>query len=409
MPLTTQCEKLPLSRSTVIFRTLLACPLKNGIYKSPSFHGRGLKIINMGELFANPRIGVVSMNRVELTASEAEQFRVQPGDLLFARRSLVLEGAGKCSVVVETDGPTTFESSIIRARPDPSKASPIYLFYFWNSVVGQYCLSLIRRQVAVAGITGSDLAQLEIPLPPLPEQLAIATALSDADALIDSLERLIEKKRDIKQATMQQLLTGETRLPGFKGAWERKRLGTFATVYSGGTPLTSNTSFYGGNIPWITSTDLNQGFIHEVEGRITHLGLENSSAKMIERDTLLLALYGATAGVAAISKITAAINQAVLAILPRGLDTLFLYFKLQYLKKQIIGTFTQGGQPNLSGEIVKNLELKVPPTIEEQISIAKVLTDMDAELSALEKRRKKTILLKQGMMQELLTGRIRLA
>ena len=128
---------------------------------------------------------------------------------------------------------------------------------------------------------------------------------------------------------------------------------------------------------------------------------------MVEADTLLIALYGATSGVTAISKIRAAINQAVLAIVPRCENTTFLFFKLRLQKDWLISIYTQGGQPNLSGNIVKSLELSLPP-LTEQTSIAEVLSDMDAELAALEQRRDKTRLLKQGMMQELLTGRIRL-
>ncbi|WP_218082279.1 restriction endonuclease subunit S [Anthocerotibacter panamensis] len=128
---------------------------------------------------------------------------------------------------------------------------------------------------------------------------------------------------------------------------------------------------------------------------------------MVEPNTLLIALYGATSGITAISKIRAAINQAVLAIVPHQDNTIFLYFKLSALKDWLISKYTQGGQPNLSGEIVKSVEFPIP-SLTEQRAIATVLSDMDAEIAALEQRRDKTRALKQGMMQELLTGRIRL-
>lgn len=107
------------------FAQLLAQPVRNGVYKPKAFHGRGAKIVNMGELFAHPRLRVVPMKRVELSGSESERFTLSKGDLLFARRSLVAEGAGKCSIVLDIDEPTTFESSIIRARPDFTKAEPL--------------------------------------------------------------------------------------------------------------------------------------------------------------------------------------------------------------------------------------------------------------------------------------------
>ncbi len=177
---------------TTRFERLLAEPVRNGVYKPKEFHGRGAKIVNMGELFAHPRLRAVPMKRVELSNSETERFMLTEGDLLFARRSLVAEGAGKCSVVLDLDEPTTFESSIIRARPDKTKADPHYLYYFFNSTPGLHCLDTIRRQVAVAGITGSDLSRLEIPVPLLPEQRAIAHILGTLDDRIELTRRMNE-------------------------------------------------------------------------------------------------------------------------------------------------------------------------------------------------------------------------
>ena len=135
------------------FAQVLAEPVRNGVYKKKEFHGSGVKIVNMGELFAYPRLRDVEMRRVQLSASEQQRFDVQAGDLLFARRSLVAEGAGKCSVVLEVNEPTGFESSIIRGRPDPTKVVSLFLYYYFNSPHGLHALDTIRRQVAVAGIT----------------------------------------------------------------------------------------------------------------------------------------------------------------------------------------------------------------------------------------------------------------
>ena len=184
----------------VSFEQLLFEPVRNGIYKPKEFHGRGVKIVNMGELFAYPRLHSVSMKRVELNDSELKRFMLSEGDLIFARRSLTAEGAGKCSVVLELDEPTTFESSIIRARPDQEKAVPLYLYYFFNSSSGLHSLDTIRRQVAVAGITGGDLAKLPIPVPPIPEQRAIAHILGTLDDKIELNRRMNETLETIARA-----------------------------------------------------------------------------------------------------------------------------------------------------------------------------------------------------------------
>ena len=104
---------------------------RNGLYKSKEYHGKGSKIVNMGELFAHPRLKSIPMQRVTINDNEKKLSTLLAGDLLFARRSLVAEGAGKCSIVIDVDEETTFESSIIRARPNKEHADSLFLFYYF--------------------------------------------------------------------------------------------------------------------------------------------------------------------------------------------------------------------------------------------------------------------------------------
>ena len=187
-------------RKEFFFSELLSEPVRNGVYKPKEFHGYGEKIVNMGELFAYPRLSNIPMKRVNLTEQEKKRLLLSKGDLLFARRSLVAEGAGKCCVVTEVGEDTTFESSIIRARPDVKKVVPSFLFYFFSSPYGKHALDSIRRQVAVAGITGSDLGKLKIPLPPLPEQQAIAHILGTLDDKIELNRRMNETLEGMARA-----------------------------------------------------------------------------------------------------------------------------------------------------------------------------------------------------------------
>jgi type I restriction enzyme S subunit len=188
--------------------------------------------------------------------------------------------------------------------------------------------------------------------------------------------------------------------------WEVKRLGELCEVYSGGTPSTAISEYYGGEILWINSGDLNKTKIFSVEGRITELGLRNSSAKIIQPETLLIALYGATAGVVAISKIEAAINQAVLAIIPRRDFVYFLLHQLIYLQEFIKRTYKQGGQANLSGELVKSCPLALPP-LPEQKKIAEILSTWDEAIEKLNSYIEAKKKLKKALMQKLLTGKQR--
>lgn len=132
------------------------------------------------------------MKRVELDPTELDRFSLAPKDLIFARRSLTAEGAGKCSIIMDVDEDTTFESSIIRARLDENRADPHFYFYLFQSPLGYHLLDTIRRQVAVAGITGSDLSALKVPVPSLSEQHAISSVLSVFDDKIDLNRRMNE-------------------------------------------------------------------------------------------------------------------------------------------------------------------------------------------------------------------------
>jgi type I restriction enzyme S subunit len=197
----TAIGRIPASWEIKTFGTLLKENVRNGIYKSKEFHGYGSRIVNMGELFAYPRIGNQEMKKVFLTEAEKAKNILKKGDLLFARRSLTIEGAGKCVIVEESDDNLSFESSIIRARPDSKIANSEYLYFLFDSRIGKYLLGTILRVVAVAGITGSDLMTLEVPLPPLKEQKEIAKTLS----LLDQKTTLLRQQNQDLEELAQTL------------------------------------------------------------------------------------------------------------------------------------------------------------------------------------------------------------
>lgn len=169
------------------------------------------------------------------------------------------------------------------------------------------------------------------------------------------------------------------RFKGFEGEWKASAIGDFTTSFSGGTPTAGASEFYGGNIPFIRS-----GEIHEskTELFLTEAGLNNSSAKVVEKGTLLYALYGATSGEVGISKIKGAINQAILAIYPnKTVDKRFLANYLQSHKQKIVGELLQGGQGNLSGALVKSISVTYPNSREQQ-AISDYVDSLDSQISA---------------------------
>lgn len=190
-------------------------------------------------------------------------------------------------------------------------------------------------------------------------------------------------------------------------SWPIKQVRELCETFSGGTPLTTRSDYYAGDIPWITSAELNQSHIKSTTGFISELGLHSSSAKLVDPGTPLIAMYGATAGTPAMAEISGAINQAVLALVPKAIDGSFLLHWLSANSGRIVEQFSQGGQPNLSGSAIRALDMPVPP-MKEQRAIAEALDDADALIAGLERMIAKKEAVKQGMMQQLLTGRTRL-
>lgn len=281
--------------------------------------------------------------------------------------------------------------------------------FFANYINGM--VRFAQENTGVAQLTAPQVTRCQVDVPPLPEQRAIAKVLSDVDALLGGLTRMIAKKRDLKQATMQQLLTGQTRLPGFSGEWEVKRIGEFTDCIAGGTPSTKIAEYWNGAIPWMNSGELNLKQVYAVEGRITEAGLANSSTKMIPAKCVLIGLagQGKTRGTVAINHFELCTNQSIAAVFPNeSFIPEYLYYNLDNRYDELRELSTgDGGRGGLNLRIIKAISLPFP-AVAEQTAIAAVLSDMDAELAALDTRLTKTRALKQAMMSELLTGKTRL-
>ncbi|MGB8029560.1 MAG: restriction endonuclease subunit S [Terracidiphilus sp.] len=341
-----------------VFRDLLMEPVRNGIYKPSEFHGRGTKVINMGELFAYPRLRSVEMKRVELTESESERFSVHEGDLLFARRSLVAEGAGKCCIVLEVNEPTTFESSLIRARVDNTKANSGFLFYLFSSPLGAYHLDTILRHVAVAGITGRDLMGLHIKVPDPDTQEEIARVLAVLDDKIELNRKMNETLEAMARALFKSWFVDfdpvrakvdcrDTRLPDSMSAllpdslvestlgeiptgWTVEPIGNLTEVIGGTTPSTKEEEFWTPEThAWVTPKDLSNlrsPVLLGTERRISDKGLAQIGSGLLPVGTVLLSSR-APIGYLAVAEVPVAINQGFIAMKARkGVSSLFLLY-----------------------------------------------------------------------------------
>lgn len=330
----------------------------------------------------------------------------QKGDVLIAKDGSIL----KYSFTLKEDLPIVILSSIAIIRPRPTEIESEYLsLYFRQPKFIEQVLTDFKTGTGVPRIILRNFEKIQISYPyDLTGQYRIASALTSIDNLISSLGKLIEKKKNIKQGAMRQLLTGKTRLKGFNEPWVYRKISEVAMTSSGGTPSRSIISYYYGDINWFTTTELKDNYLYNSVEHITREALSNSSAKMFSANTILMAMYGATIGKLGILKEPSATNQACCAIKCNDIDEIFLFYILLYNRKSIIEKGCGAGQPNISQTIVNELSFLVPPCKKEQQAIATILTKMDDEITALEAKKTKYEAIKQGMMQQLLTGKIRL-
>lgn len=244
------------------------------------------------------------------------------------------------------------------------------------------------------------------------EQATIAETLSDVYALIESLKQFIAKKRLIKQGTMQELLTSKKRLPGFTREWHVSRIDELAEIRSGGTPSTSLPLLWDGDVPWCTPTDITAlkgyKYLRETARKISAQGLKFSSAEMVPANSIVMTSR-ATIGVCAINVMPVSTNQGFKNLVPfENIDPDFLYYLLLTKKQDLISLCGGSTFLEISKSQLSIFKLKLPSSKSEQTAIAQILSDMDAEIDELEAKLAKYQMIKQGMMQALLTGRIRL-
>lgn len=195
--------------SLIRFEEVITDGTRNGIYKPKEFYGRGIKTIHMGDLFGNEVItSDIDMQRIVLSDEELGRFLVSEGDIVFARRSIVKDGAGKCSIISFLDEPVSFESSIIKVSPDKEKILPFFIFYWFQSSLGKKCIQSITRggTGAITGIAGTDLKKIEIPVPPISIQLSLIEDMNQINASVFSTSEVLKKEVNLLKNYREELL-----------------------------------------------------------------------------------------------------------------------------------------------------------------------------------------------------------
>lgn len=367
--------------------------------KVSDYMDEGIPIIRLQNIdygkFVDKDIKYISTEK----AKELAYHSFRAGDLVLAKLG---DPIGKTCIVPDYFRDGIVVSDVVRIRVENGLVDKKFIMYSLNSVS--------TKNQLINGTIGStrprvnldQIRDLHIFVPPLNEQRKIAAILSNIDAAIEQTDAIISQTERMKKGLIQGFFTKSIENTKFKN------LSALARTFSGGTPLKANRSYFNGAIPWVKSGELNSGVITSTNECISEEGLENSSAKWVSENSILIAMYGATAGTVALLKIRATINQAILAVVPNDqMFYLYLYYYLSNALKKIVGTLTQGsGQPNLNAGIIKKILVPCPP-LSEQYRVSTILSAVDLNLVIKKKYREQLEMLKRGLMQDLLTGKVR--
>lgn len=397
--------QLPQGWKQSTLRELAYEPMQNGVFYRPEDKGKGIGLINVGDLYRSAPIKVQDLGLFNADTNDIARFSVRPGDLFFTRSSIVPSGIAYCNWFNTPSTPIVFDSHVIRFRPDANKVLPEFLFRYCTSAKARMFFVSHAKSGTMTTIDQGVLGNCPVWLPPRSEQEAIAEALSDADALIESLEALIAKKRVIKQGAMQDLLSGRKRLPGFSAEWVARRFGGLATIRNQKISTLGNSR---------------AAFCVELENVGSNTGrlLDFSDATRRVSSKYIFqegdVLFGRLRPY--LRKFWQADREGVCSteiwpLMPSNSDLQpdYLYQIIQtdgFI--EAAGSSYGTHMPRSDWKALGEYEFTIPTDTDEQQAIATMLAEMDSEVESLEAKLAKARQIKQGMMQELLTGRVRL-
>jgi type I restriction enzyme S subunit len=375
--------------------------VRNGLNINQTNEKEGYKVTRI-ETISEGRINIEKVGYIR-TLQDIAEYKLLIGDMLFSNINSVAH-IGKIAFI-DKDYDLYHGMNLLNIRINQDEHCPKFYFYqLTNCRLKRYFEEICNKAVNQASINQTDLKKTELAFPSLPEQQKIASCLSSIDEVITGEQQKLELLKQHKKGLLQNLFPqeGETvpkiRFKEFEnsGEWEVNKLGEVFKSFSGGTPDTSKKEYYNGKIPFIRSAEIGKD---STELFITETGLENSSAKMVKKGDLLVALYGANSGEVAISKIDGAINQAILCFQSEYSNE-FTYHFLSGKKNWIVSKYVQGGQGNLSGEIVKSISLPFPSKSEQQ-KIAACLSSLDEFITAQTQKIEQLQRHKKGLLQGL--------
>ena len=387
---------------------------KNGLNKGKEYFGHGTPIINYTDVYNHRGLYKSDIKGlVELQPNEISRYEVKKGDVFFTRTSETPDEVGITSVLLDNIRDCVFSGFVLRGRPKNAMLLAEYCKYCFSTAEIRNKIVSSCTYTTRALTNGTQLSKIEIPIPPEPEQARIAEALSDIDNLICTLQKLIEKKKAMKVGVLTSLVNGITRLPGHNDEWERIRISDAGLFIGGSTFPTVEQGRSYGKYPFYKVSDMNnagnENKMDKANNYISSETAERLKCAIIKPNSIIMAKIGAAI----------MLERKRLATTECCIDNNMMAFEVnpKYSPEYIWRVFQTiafsayaeiTALPSLNPKILGNCEISVPRDKDKQEEIALVIEDIDNNLKELQIKLHKYKLVRQGMMEELLTGKVRL-
>lgn len=387
---------------------------KNGLNKGKEYFGHGTPIINYTDVYNHRGLYKSDIKGlVELQLNEISRYEVKKGDVFFTRTSETPDEVGIPSVLLEDIQDCAFSGFVLRGRPKNAMFLAEYCKYCFSTAEIRNKIVSSCTYTTRALTNGTQLSKIEIPIPPKPEQARIAKALSDVDSLIDTLQKLIEKKKAMKAGVLTDLVNGVTRLPGHNDEWEKIRISDAGLFIGGSTFPTVEQGHSYGKYPFYKVSDMNnvgnENKMDKANNYISSETAERLKCAIIKSNSIIMAKIGAAIMLErkrlATTECCIDNNMMAFEVNPKYSPE-FIWRIFQTIVFSSYAEIT--ALPSLNPKILGNCEISVPKDKDEQEEIALVIEDFDNDLKELQVKLHKYKLIRQGMMEELLTGKVRL-
>jgi type I restriction enzyme S subunit len=385
---------------------------KNGLNKAKHFFGYGKPIINYMDVFAFSGIYASQIRgKVDVDANEMRSFEVKKGDVLFTRTSETVDEVGISCAVLDEVTDTVFSGFVLRGRPKNNKLNDLFKKYVFSSASVRKQITSKATYTTRALTNGRVLSNILIPVPDCEkEQQAIAEALSDADALIATLEKIIEKQQKIFSHSLKALNFESYSFYGIGGRFIRKKLCELSEIV-GGYAFPSASYSHQGEWNIVTISAIQDGYFAASElNKIKSHPSNLSAEQILKENDLLITLTGNVGRVAKVPKGKFLLNQRVAKLIPNKIEADFLYYSLrsEHFIKHLNDEAVGGAQGNISNKDILDYEIFIPNITGDMARILAYLREIDQLITAYSLELDKAKKIKAGMMQELLTGRTRL-